>query len=55
MYKEQHSQPLLDVLREQKEMKMKGSIYHKTHMEINAVKSRCITSSAVSIIVQDLL
>ncbi len=34
MNKEQHSQPLLDVLREQKEMKMKGGIYHKTQIDL---------------------
>ena len=34
MNKEQHSQPLLDILREQKEMKMKGGIYHKTQIDL---------------------
>ena len=34
MNNDQHKQTLLDVLREQKAMKMKGSIYHKTQIDL---------------------
>ncbi|MBR1401251.1 MAG: Fic family protein [Prevotella sp.] len=34
MNNDQHNQTLLDVLREQKAMKMKGSIYHKTQIDL---------------------
>ena len=34
MNSDQHSHSLLDVLREQKAMKMKGSIYHKTQIDL---------------------
>ncbi len=34
MSDEQHTQTLLDILREQREMKMKGSIYHKTQIDL---------------------
>ena len=34
MNNDQHKQSLLDILREQKAMKMKGSIYHKTQIDL---------------------
>ena len=34
MNNDQHKQTLLDILREQKAMKMKGSIYHKTQIDL---------------------
>ena len=34
MTNNQHTQTLLDVLREQKVMKMKGGIYHKTQIDL---------------------
>ena len=34
MNNDQHNQSLLDVLREQKTMKMKGGIYHKTQIDL---------------------
>ena len=34
MNNDQHTQTLLDVLREQKVMRMKGSIYHKTQIDL---------------------
>ena len=34
MNSEPHIQTLLDVLREQKAMKMKGGIYHKTQIDL---------------------
>ena len=34
MNNSQHAPTLLDTLREQKAMKMKGSIYHKTQIDL---------------------
>ena len=34
MNNSQHTRSLLDIFREQKAMKMKGSIYHKTQIDL---------------------